>query len=320
MTAQEIQARHLSEYDLARAIENLSAGSIKQDATIEAISAELRKAKSFVQKAALAIFGAVLGAVAKHRWALLAVVFYAVLSSTASADPGEDPLACDASMLDTVAQAIHKTDTDLYLSSCRRDPARTDQWIVSLLSPSAGNTVTDNMWFDVDLVIWNDKQTRVVAHLKQQKAILSDASELRETTVDTGRYTLAEGIRAFGVRDIHYPRCHDCDWSETFLTLYVQRKDKIDRLFSTRVEETTSASGPSSECRDSIHVIRTTIAPGDHTSHGLRDLIVVTRSADEDSSVAHGLPSKLCSTPSIETRVVPYDGTSYGTIEPSRPD
>lgn len=255
-----------------------------------------------------------------RRWVFLAVVFYAALSFAVSASAGEDPLACESSVISTVAKAIHKTNTDLFRSSCRRDPVQADQWIVSLLSPSAGNTDADNMWFDVDLVIWNARQTRVMASLKQQKAILSDASELRETSIDTGRYNLAEGVRAFGVRNIHYPRCHDCEWSETFLTLYVQRKDKIDRLFSTRIEEATSASGASSECRDPIHVVRTTIATGDHTSHGFRDLVAVTRNADEESGAAPGSAPESCSPPSVETRVVSYDGTSYGTIEPTQPE
>lgn len=254
------------------------------------------------------------------RWVLLAVVFYAALSSAASASKGDDPLACDKSVIGTVAEAMHKADTDTFLSSCRRDPTQPDQWIVSLLSPSAGNIPDSDTWYDLNVVIWNARQARVVASLREPKAILSDASELRSTSIDTGRYVLAEGVRAFGVRNNHYPRCHDCAWSETFLTLYVQRKEKIDRLFSTRIEQTTSADGPAPECRDTVQAIRTTIAPGVHTSHGLRDLVVVTRSGDDQSGVAPGPPAKACSPPFVQTRVVSYDGFSYGTIEPIQPE
>lgn len=252
------------------------------------------------------------------RWIFLVVVFYAALSLTVSAKPAEDPLACEPSITGAVIEVMHKSDNDLYLSSCRRDPVQTSHWIVNLLSPSAGNT-DDETWYDVDVVIWDANKKRVVAHLKQARAVLSAIPELRSTSIDTGRYILADGVRALGVRYSYYPRCHDCDFSETYLTLYVQRKDKIERLFSTRVEQTTSGDDASVRCRDSIHTIRTTITPGDRVSHGLRDLIIVTRSADE-IPVVPGQPPGFCSPPLIETRVVPYDGTSYGTLEPSRPD
>jgi hypothetical protein len=225
---------------------------------------------------------------------------------------GEDSPGCDSEVIGSVAEALHVSSVDIGLSSCRRDPVTKDQFIVALVSPSdAPGQVAksgNDEHFDLDAVIWNQRTHAVVAHRHDAGYLLSDASSLRSSSVDTARYVLAPGVRAFGVRDVHYPSNTHSKWGETHLTLFVQQGDRIERIFASQVELLTD-DGDTPTCVDATRAIRTTVGTVTSQSHGYADLSVVTRDVTES-----GLPGKPCGPAKIERHHVSYDGTTYGPV------
>lgn len=239
-------------------------------------------------------------------------------SSTVSAGPREpaaDPLACSSSLIETVSGARHLPDTDLNLSSCRRDPTFPSEWLVAVVSPTKKEPTPPDeragpATYDIDLIVWDAKQARSVASVHDEAALLSDASELRETHIDTGRYTLSGGVRAFGVRDVHYPRCHDCHFSEDFLTLYVRDGARLRRVLRTQVKLTTDG-GIHTTCQDGVDIVQTFIQPATTTSHGWYDLLLTTNTGNQEVS------DKACGKARSSLLEVSYDGSTYGHAEPA---
>lgn len=231
-----------------------------------------------------------------------------VTHATGDTSPG-----CDTGMIESVAAVLQAPHVDVGLSSCRRDPVTTNQFIVAIVSPAAvaGSSAKsdDAEHFDLDVALWNPDTQAIVAHRHDAGYLLSDALSLRASSVDTARYTLAPGVRAFGVRDIHYPHNTHSRWGETRLTLFVQHGDRIERIFATQVELLTDGESTAA-CPDATRAIRTTVGTAASQSNGYADLNVVTQDVTES-----GVPGKPCGPQrKVERHQVTYDGTTYGPV------
>jgi hypothetical protein len=242
------------------------------------------------------------GAAMMGRRGGLAIILLATVQCGAAHATGEESPSCDNGLIESVATALQASGADIGLSSCRRDPVTSDQFIVAVVSPS------DDEHFDLDVVIWNQRTQAVVARRHDAGYLLPDASSLRSSSVDTARYVLAPGVRAFGVRDIHYPYNTHSKWSETHLTLFVQQGDRIERIFASQVELLTDG-GDTPTCVDATRAIRTTVGTVTSQSHGYADLSVVTQDVTES-----GLPGKPCGPAKIERHQASYDGTTYAPV------
>ncbi|WP_369929480.1 hypothetical protein [Xanthomonas sp. NCPPB 2632] len=216
-------------------------------------------------------------------------------------------------MIETVATMLQASRVDVGLSSCQRHPVTADQFIVAIVSPAdvprQATTGDGAEHFDLDVVLWNQRTQVVVAHRHDAGYLLSDASSLRASSVDTARYTLAPGVRAFGVRDIHYPYNTHSKWGETRLTLFVQHGDRFERIFATQVELLTDGDSTAA-CPDATRAIRTTVGTAPGRSHGYADLSVVARDANES-----GTTERACGSPGkVERHQTSYDGAAYGPV------
>lgn len=242
----------------------------------------------------------------------LAIIFLAMVQGGAAYATGENSLSCDNGVIELVATKLQASRADIGLSSCRRDPVTADHFIVAVVShsdvPRQAAKSGDDERFDLDVAIWNQRTHDVVAHRHDAGYLLSGASSLRSSTVDTARYTLAPGVRAFGVRDIHYPYNTHSKWSETYLTLFVQQGDRIERIFASQVELLTDGVDTPT-CVDATRAIRTTVGTVTSQSHGYADLSVVTQDVTES-----GLHGKPCLPAKIERHQVSYGGTTYSPV------
>lgn len=238
----------------------------------------------------------------------LAALGIGVAHAAGQVSPG-----CDAGIIESVAAAAQASRVDGGLSSCRRDPVTADQLIVALVSPSdvLGQSVRcdGEERFDLDVVLWDQRAQVVVAHRHDARYLLSDASSLRSSSIDTGRYVLAPGVRAFGVRDSHYPYNTHSKWRETHLTLFVPHGDRIERIFATQVELLTDGDSTTG-CPDATRAIRTTVGTAPSRSHGYADLSVVTRDVIES-----GASGRVCGSPGkVERNQTSYDGATYAPV------
>jgi hypothetical protein len=123
-------------------------------------------------------------------------------------------MLCEGGLLDSVVSATGLSNVDTFLSSCRKDPLQSGQAIVALVRPrTEGDHAGDaagSTRFDVDMVIWDIAKQTIVARGSDPGVLLSDASPLRGTSIDTARYAVAPGVRAFGLRDEHFPHTKPC--------------------------------------------------------------------------------------------------------------
>ncbi|MGN6479166.1 hypothetical protein [Luteibacter sp.] len=236
----------------------------------------------------------------------LALAAGSSVTFAASSGKPSDPLACDASLIDTVAEALHVDEPDSNLSTCRRDPTSPDQWIVAMFIPvSAGAGHEDESPYDLNLVIWNAKTAQPVASFKQAKAIEVNAPIRGSASIDTARYNLADGVRAFGLRNDLYTSCGGCSYSETKLALYVRDGKALRRVLATQVNLTDDGIKMNA-CANALRIVKTTIQPAATTTKGWHDLTLSTTTTYEDES------GKACDAPMTAVLTVPYDGKSYG--------
>lgn len=237
------------------------------------------------------------------RRAALAITVMTVFSSIANERvPDVAARVCGAEIIEAVAGELRLPTFDPALSSCRRDPVTSGTSIVAIVSPA------DDEHFNLDVAIWDVRARKVVAKRRDPAYLVSDASSLRATEVDTARYQLAADVRAFGVRDVHYPYNTHSKWSETRLTMFVRRGEAIDRIFSTQVELLTDG-GSSPGCDDATRAVRSAITIAPTGGHGFKDLLVVTH-----DSVESGVPGKSCKAATIDRQRLTYDGATYGSF------
>lgn len=101
--------------------------------------------------------------------------------------------------------------------------------------------------------------------------------------VDTARYDLAPGLRAFGIRIEQHEGCAEwCEITNTQLVLYVQRGNKLDKLLHMWVGEHEDGGGPDGEGY-AAHRSVTVLCMGRQRSHGLANIWSAESRVDSNS-------------------------------------
>ncbi|MFC3650803.1 hypothetical protein ACFONN_04555 [Dyella humi] len=234
--------------------------------------------------------------------------------------PKVDPLACDRSTIVAAAKALHfTTQEDFWAgtnSSCRKDPSNTHQAIVALTYRAGEETTgkaqndTDGV-YDLDVVSIDLATNAVLAHTHQPQAISSDGVVFDSLTIDTARYILAPGQRAFGIRIDHSAQCYQCAYSFTELTLYLADGHQLKEILSINADVTRST--PTDACPNAVSNSKTNVSIGKGTSHGPADIVLSTTTST-DANSEDGQP-KECSSTSSNTNTIHFDGVRYPWVK-----
>lgn len=255
-------------------------------------------------------------------WLLLTLAGAMPLAAQAAAatSPPQDKLTCQDGMAARAAAALgYAVDAgfwdDTWHTACRLDPAHPNRAIVALTyrkgEEQTGEAVDgqpDVENYDLDVVVMNVADDTIVAHRHEAAAITSDAIRYEDVRIDTARYQLAPGKRAFGIRTSHSSHCYQCAYGYSDLTLYLQDGDRLDALLALQIAETTNTFAD--ECPDAITESTTTLDVGTQKSHGLADLLLTTTVKND----AYGEPgtSSACTTDQSTTTVTArFDGRVY---------
>jgi hypothetical protein len=158
----------------------------------------------------------------------------------------------------------------------------------------------------LEIVIMNLADGAVVSHRHEPGVISSDAIQFDGLSIDTGRYVLAPGKRAFGIRTTHSAHCYQCAYSDSDLSLYMLNGTRIDPILQVRVGETRNESTP--ECPDAIIESTTAIDVGPGMSHGVADLILTTTL--KTSANGEDTPA-TCMSVDTKTIRARFEGKSY---------
>ncbi|GLQ94433.1 hypothetical protein [Dyella acidisoli] len=234
--------------------------------------------------------------------------------------PKVDPLACDRSTIVAAAKALHFTTQEDFWegthSNCRKDPSNTSQAIVALTYRAGEETTgkaqenTDGD-YDLDIVSIDLATNTILAHTHQSQAIPSDAVMFDSLTIDTARYILAPGQRAFGIRIDHGAHCYQCAYSFTELTLYLVDGQQLKEILSINADVQRSAD--TDACPNAVSSSKTKVSIGKGTSHGLADIVLST-STSVDANSEDGQPKK-CSSTSSKTSTIHFDGVRYPWVK-----
>lgn len=239
------------------------------------------------------------------------------IAAERASQPPVDPLACEDGTIARAADALgFGAGADFWSewnAACRLDPSNAGHAIVALTyhpgeeqtGEARDDTDTDYLR-DLDIVVLDLAHDAVLAHRHEAGAIPSDAIRFEGLSIDTGRYVLAPGKRAFGVRTSHSAHCYQCAYGDSDLALYLREGKRIQPLLQVRVGETRNAETPA--CPDAITESATEIDVGPGMQHGLADLslrtTINTSANGEDAPVS-------CEPPQTETVRARFDGHAY---------
>lgn len=224
----------------------------------------------------------------------------AALAAKLAAMPKVDPLACPENTLANVEQTLSITPAGDDFAACRKDPADTHHAIVALAYQATDGDAQDGNGdedYDLDVAVVDIASGDILAHRHEPDGIPSDAVSLERVWLDTARYDLAPGKRAFGVRTTNDAHCWQCAYGYTNLALYLQDGKQLRKLLATTVAETTSDDG------DDVTNTATVLCIGKQRHHGLADIVT-----SDDAS---------CEKIDGDSHIWRYDGKQYVEAKPS---
>jgi hypothetical protein len=200
--------------------------------------------------------------------------------------PALDSLQCVAGLESKVAKILGHSDIESYHSACMVMPSDTKKSIVALLhkqevSETDSNRPDDD-YYDLDVLVVEFGTEKVLSHLFQKKAYTTElVMSFGSIEIDTGRYKLAPGVRAFGVRVLYE---HDgATWFNfEVISLFVMQGNKLKQVLDNL--EITSSSGDKyfGDDEQRINCMESgktegTLAIDNTISHGYADLLLRER-------------------------------------------
>ncbi len=237
------------------------------------------------------------------------LVLCAVVSCGSAAQAGAN--TCTAATLDIVQRELRSADLSLQdggntvSAACKPWPYQANALLVAL-AYDAG--VQDQRALLVALV--DEKSKRVLS--SRQSVIDEDAAVQvgpESLKLDTARYQLADGVRAFGVRftsAARGPSCGDAYWNDE-LTLYLPQGAQLQPVLGLHTYRQQWIKGcPAATSKALWEDAQLTLRVAGTQSHGLRDLIVAAQISVNASGATPGARRNR-----TEHRRLRYDGTTY---------
>lgn len=160
----------------------------------------------------------------------------------------------------------------------------------------------------------DEDQHTVMAHAHEDTAVEDGGARLEGITIDTARYMLAPGLRAFGVSVSNGTHCTCANSNSTNLKLYLQHGHRLDNVATIETSSWQAGYETGTEappvCTSTATQKKTVINIAKTRSHGLADLQLVTTVTaeydfDEDPSKCPAIK------PTKTTTTLRFDGATY---------
>lgn len=164
--------------------------------------------------------------------------------------------------------------------------------------------------YDLQIFIIKSGTNEVYSRFLQKQAYVSTVKSLIGFEIDTGRYSLAPGVRAFGVRAHYSASATLSPAGETTLKLFVQNGEILHEVLNGLVVSKTGGEWTGS-CTGHATEIKRIIDIGKQSSHGLRDLEVTSTVTTTDSKMENGKCVDTRQKPRTEQVTLRYDGEKY---------
>lgn len=214
--------------------------------------------------------------------------------------------------LQTWAQDLHPTlKLASELAVCKVNPADASQVLAAL--PLMVNVDEYGQGdYGLDVLVADATSGKVIAHSYQEAAIVSDAVQFSGLTLDTARYQVSPGLRAFGVRIRHTGSSRVNPFSSETLSLYVNDGSQLRQVMGDLVVSKGNGEWDGA-CAGEFGETKRTLAIGKPGKEGFSRLRV-TEISTGSRSVVKGEDGceEIESSSTTKTFNLDYDGGRYG--------
>lgn len=196
-------------------------------------------------------------------------------------------------------------------AACKDWPAQAGVQIRALASaPDNATGDAQAEMFDLLVTLVDTGSQQVKASYTQQQAISSDAVAFDGLAVDTARYQVGEGVRAFGIRSHFSHESMYNPFASENLSLFVVQGQALRPLLS---DLNVYQYGGESEgrCQGQFSTRKRTLAMATTRSHGFADLIVKTTLVKRQATQRGEQCLEQNSPPQVSQVTLRYDGQRY---------
>lgn len=219
---------------------------------------------------------------------------------------------CSNEQTAAIAAQLHYDSSQFHQRACKALPHMPGYAALALAfrdDPSEANGAPMDGDYDLDLLIVRQDGS-ILRRLRLKQVIESDAMRFSSLSIDTGRYTIAPGARAVGVRVSHANSSRSNGYSSQALMLFVDDGATLRQVL-TRLEVSKESGEWDLQCVGAFQSMKRAIDVGPDTSHGLRDLIVTTTVVDSVNAGVAGDCKTTEHKPVVSRQTVRYDGHVY---------
>ncbi|OBQ75070.1 hypothetical protein [Mesorhizobium erdmanii] len=194
---------------------------------------------------------------------------------------------------------------------CKIWPAHDDLLLVAVPLIDSAQSGDGQHSGDIELLVVDRKTLQVRQRLRQPGLMSDDAVAIRKIELDTGRYGLAPGVTAFGLRIEMANHSQPNPFSETDLRLYAVAGDVLNLVLDGLVVAENGGESDTN-CAGSFHSSQVNLSMGPTIHRGYHDIIAVERKdtdeplPDKDGE-CQSHPGKSVS----RTYRLRYDGSRY---------
>ncbi|KAA0121617.1 hypothetical protein CIW48_22740 [Methylobacterium sp. P1-11] len=171
--------------------------------------------------------------------------------------------------------------------ACKVWPADPSLTLVAVPLIEAAPDTAGDIRGDVEILVLDSASGRPLARRIEMAMAFSDAIQFDGVTLDTARYDIRPGTRAFGLRTAQSGSSRVNPFSEEALWLYGFEGGRITRVLDGLVVGRVTGENDGN-CTGTTTAIRRTVSVGPEARGGYRDLVVDQTEARESSSKAAG--------------------------------
>ncbi|MGY3295649.1 hypothetical protein ACVWY1_000067 [Pseudomonas sp. TE6288] len=214
--------------------------------------------------------------------------------------------------LQTWAQDLHPTlELATEFVVCKVNPADASQ-VLAVLPLMVNVDEYGQGDYGLDVLVADAASGKVIAHSYQEAAIASDAVRFSGLTLDTARYQVAPGLRAFGVRISHTGSSRVNPFGSETLNLYVTDGSQLRQIMGQLVVSESNGEWDG-VCAGEFGETKRTLAIGKPGKDGFSRLRVTEVSTGRQA-ILKGEDD--CEEMEVKSRTktfsLDYDGGRYG--------
>lgn len=213
--------------------------------------------------------------------------------------------------LQTWAQALHPTlKLESEYAVCKVNPADASQ-VVAALPMMEDVDEAGHGDYGLDILMADAASGKIIARSYQHAAIISDAMRFSGLTLDTARYQVAPGLRAFGVRISHTGSSRVNPYSSETLSLYVNDGSQLRQIMGHLVVSESQGEWDGF-CAGDFSETKRTLAIGKPGNEGFTRLRVTEVSTGSQSVLKGDDDCEEIKGDSKTTMIsLDYDGSRY---------